>query len=150
MISLCSQFVTPVFTARSTGFDTINGIYQSYNYVILPVDSAGAQALGAESLKPERSTNFSLGFTLTPTDRLSFTADAYVINLRDRITLTGTLLGPEIYQKNLPYIEAALRGGYMDAAEGLIHDRMTRRAGMADGYATARLTLIDSARAQAV
>jgi tetratricopeptide (TPR) repeat protein len=47
-------------------------------------------------------------------------------------------------------IEAALRGGYMDAAEGLIHDRMARRAGMADGYATARLTLIGSARAQAV
>ncbi len=47
-------------------------------------------------------------------------------------------------------IEAALRGGYMDAAEGLIHDRMTRRAGMADGYATARLSLIGSARAQAV
>lgn len=47
-------------------------------------------------------------------------------------------------------IEAALRGGYMDAAEGLIHDRMVRRAGMADGYATARLALIGSARAQAV
>jgi tetratricopeptide (TPR) repeat protein len=47
-------------------------------------------------------------------------------------------------------IEAALRGGYMDAAEGLIHDRMARRAGMADGYATARLALIGSARAQAV
>ena len=47
-------------------------------------------------------------------------------------------------------IEAALRGGYMEAAEGLIHDRMARRAGMADGYATARLALIDSARAQAV
>jgi tetratricopeptide (TPR) repeat protein len=47
-------------------------------------------------------------------------------------------------------IEAALRGGYMDAAEGLIHDRMARRAGRADGYATARLALIDAARAQAV
>ena len=47
-------------------------------------------------------------------------------------------------------IEAALRGGYMDAAEGLIHDRMARRAGRADGYATARLALIGSARAQAV
>ena len=47
-------------------------------------------------------------------------------------------------------IEAALRGGYMEAAEGLIHDRMARRAGRADGYATARLALIDAARAQAV
>jgi hypothetical protein len=47
-------------------------------------------------------------------------------------------------------IEAALRGGYMEVAEGLIHDRMARRAGAADGYATARLALIGSARAQAV
>lgn len=73
-------------------------MYQSINYGVLPVGSAAAKALGAQELKPERSTNFSLGFTLTPTDRLNFTADAYVINLRDRITLTGTLLGPEVTQ----------------------------------------------------
>ncbi|WP_246020173.1 tetratricopeptide repeat protein [Aliigemmobacter aestuarii] len=47
-------------------------------------------------------------------------------------------------------IEAALRGGYMDAAETLIHDRMAHRAGKADGYATARLALIESARAKVV
>ncbi|EGH49949.1 TonB-dependent receptor:TonB-dependent receptor, partial [Pseudomonas syringae pv. pisi str. 1704B] len=34
-----------------------------------PTGSGAAKALGAEDLKPERSTNFSLGFTLTPTDR---------------------------------------------------------------------------------
>lgn len=87
-----------LFSARSTTYGVVNGVYQSINYGVLPVGSAAAQALGAQALKPERSTNFSLGFTLTPTDRLSFTADAYVINLRDRITLTGTLLGPEITQ----------------------------------------------------
>lgn len=47
-------------------------------------------------------------------------------------------------------IEAALRGGYMDAAESLIRDRMARRADRADGYATKRLALIDAARARAV
>ncbi|CRM96155.1 Outer membrane cobalamin translocator [Pseudomonas sp. 22 E 5] len=87
-----------LFSARSTTYGVVNGVYQSINYGVLPVGSAAAKALGAEELKPERSTNFSLGFTLTPTDRLNFTADAYVINLRDRITLTGTLLGPEITQ----------------------------------------------------
>lgn len=87
-----------LFSARSTTYGVVDGVYQSINYGVLPVGSAAAQALGAQALKPERSTNFSLGFTLTPTDRLSFTADAYVINLRDRITLTGTLLGPEVTQ----------------------------------------------------
>ncbi|AWB50401.1 tetratricopeptide repeat-containing protein [Gemmobacter aquarius] len=47
-------------------------------------------------------------------------------------------------------IEAALRGGYMDAADGLLRDRLTRRGGALDGYAAARLSLIDAARALAV
>ncbi len=47
-------------------------------------------------------------------------------------------------------IEAALRGGYADAAAGLLHGRMARRAGSVDGYTAARLSLIDAARAQAV
>lgn len=85
-----------IFTARSTGFDTINGVYQSYNYVILPVDSTGAQALGAEALKPERSTNFSLGFALTPSEDLSLTVDGYVINLRDRLVLSERFQGPGV------------------------------------------------------
>ena len=47
-------------------------------------------------------------------------------------------------------IEAALRSGYVAAAEALIHDRMARRAGAADGYAAARLALIETTRATAV
>lgn len=47
-------------------------------------------------------------------------------------------------------IEAALRGGYMDAAERLLRDRMAQRAGTADGYATGRIALIDAARLQVV
>lgn len=47
-------------------------------------------------------------------------------------------------------IEAALRGGYIDAAEALLRDRMAQRAGTTDGYAAARLTFIDAARQQAV
>ncbi len=47
-------------------------------------------------------------------------------------------------------IEAALRGGYMDAADALLHDRISRRAGSVDGYTAARLSLIGAARAVAV
>lgn len=87
-----------LFSARSTTYGVVDGVYQSINYGVLPVDSAAAQALGAEPLKPERSTNYSLGLTWQPSERLAFTADAYLINVRDRITLTGTLLGPEVTQ----------------------------------------------------
>jgi len=85
-----------LFSARSTTYGVVNGVYQSINYGVLPVNSAAAQALGAEALKPEKSTNYSLGLTWQPSERLAFTADAYLINVRDRITLTGTLLGPEV------------------------------------------------------
>ena len=47
-------------------------------------------------------------------------------------------------------IEAALRGGYMDAAETLLRDRTKQRAQIADGYTERRLDLIHAARARAV
>ncbi|QLF94688.1 TonB-dependent receptor [Pseudomonas sp. ABC1] len=87
-----------LFSARSTSYAVINNVYQSYNFGVLPVDSAAARALGAKALKPEKSTNFSLGFTWVPLPELSLTADAYLIDIRDRITLTGRLLGDEVRQ----------------------------------------------------
>ncbi|MFN5995530.1 MAG: tetratricopeptide repeat protein [Paracoccaceae bacterium] len=47
-------------------------------------------------------------------------------------------------------IEAALRGGYVDAADALLRDRMARRAGSVDGYTAARLSLIGAVRTQVV
>lgn len=47
-------------------------------------------------------------------------------------------------------IEAALRGGYMDAAEALLRDRQAQRGGALDSYARRRLDLIGVARQQAV
>jgi hypothetical protein len=47
-------------------------------------------------------------------------------------------------------IEAALRGGYADAAGALLHDRMARRGGSVDGYTAARLSLVDAVASQAV
>jgi hypothetical protein len=47
-------------------------------------------------------------------------------------------------------IEAALRGGYIDAAAALLRDRTARRAGSIDGYTAARLSLIDAVHARAI
>ena len=62
----------------------------------LPVSSPVAQALGATSLKPEKSENVSLGLVLRPTHRSSITVDAYQIRLRDRITYTENLTGAAV------------------------------------------------------
>jgi len=60
---------------------------------ILGVNSVGARALGAQPLKPERSTNASAGFVAEPLHGLHVTADVYQINIRDRIVAGGVYNG---------------------------------------------------------
>ncbi|MFM2390514.1 MAG: hypothetical protein RLZZ437_2069 [Pseudomonadota bacterium] len=47
-------------------------------------------------------------------------------------------------------IEAALRGGYADAAENMLRARTSQRAGKVDGYTDRRLELVMNARSRAV
>lgn len=56
-----------------------------------PIDSPVAQALGAKSLHEERSRNYSAGFTFSPITGFTLTADAYLIRIFDRITLSNSL-----------------------------------------------------------
>lgn len=62
----------------------------------LRVDSPEARALGATILKPETSTNYSLGFTARPTPKINISIDAYQIDIDDRIVKTGLLRGLSI------------------------------------------------------
>ncbi|MCU1727828.1 TonB-dependent receptor [Pseudomonas sp. 7P_10.2_Bac1] len=79
----------------STSQTSVNG--NLFNYRNVAVDSDVAKALGATTLKPEKSTNFALGLTLQPTDATSITLDAYQIKIKDRIDQTGYLGGtPQI------------------------------------------------------
>lgn len=58
-------------------------------------DSDVAKALGIPQLKEEKSRSFTAGFTYRIPDlNLSFTADAFIINVRDQIILTGTFAAP--------------------------------------------------------
>lgn len=62
----------------------------------LRVDSPEAKALGATTLKPETSVNYSVGFTAKPTRNINFSVDVYQIDIDDRIVKTGLLRGVEI------------------------------------------------------
>lgn len=75
------------FTTTSTNF--INGL--PVDISTLPVSSPVAQALGSKPLKPEKSLNFSAGFTANPFRGLTLTADYYHIKITDRIVLTENL-----------------------------------------------------------
>ena len=68
---------------------TIDGELQQRGQI--PPTNPIAQALGAQPLKPEDATNFAVGVVWNATDSLSFTVDAYRIEMEDRIVQTGTI-----------------------------------------------------------
>ena len=57
--------------------------------VVLPPNSNAATVAGFGPLKPEKSTNYSIGFVAHPMDRLQVTADFYEIDIKDRILESG-------------------------------------------------------------
>jgi iron complex outermembrane recepter protein len=89
----------------STGFRAPSLAQQNYQVITSSVDSSGvftqrgtfpatsqaALALGAEPLKQEESTSYSLGLVLQPTQNLYLTVDAYQIEIDDRIVLSSPL-----------------------------------------------------------
>jgi iron complex outermembrane recepter protein len=96
---------SPAFAIRgtvSTGFRaptlaeefySATNVAPTFAVVNLPPNSPAALLAGFSPLKPEKSDNYSIGFVAHPTDRLQITADAYEIDIRNRIVATGTLLG---------------------------------------------------------
>jgi len=62
-----------------------------YNTGLVPVNSQVGQLLGAESLEPEKSRNFTLGLVWNPLDALNLSLDIYQIKVNNRITLSSNL-----------------------------------------------------------
>ena len=77
------------YSAISTVFSSVNGQLQPRQQGTFPNGSVIAQAFGIPSLTAERSNNLSLGVTSRPARWLSLTVDAYQIDIRNRIVLTG-------------------------------------------------------------
>ena len=82
------------FHAPSPGqsnIETLSTTFSGGNQVQVgtyTIRSPISRSYGATSLGPERSTNFGAGFIIKPSSSLSLTVDAYLINVRDRITIT--------------------------------------------------------------
>jgi tetratricopeptide (TPR) repeat protein len=74
------------------------------------------------------------------------------LNLRDARTdlqqIGGSHAQRDVFQRIS--IEAAIRGGFLEAARALLDERSTLRGGTWDGYAERRLALVDQAVAEAV
>ncbi|WP_273820853.1 MULTISPECIES: TonB-dependent receptor plug domain-containing protein [Pseudomonas] len=68
-----------------------SGNYVEVQQRTLRADSPEAQLLGGKALKPEESTNYSLGLVWRPLPNASVTVDAYRIDIDNRITLSDQL-----------------------------------------------------------
>lgn len=97
--TLSSGFRAPTLGQIGTSATTTDfhpGDPIAYQVGTISVDRPVTRALGATDLKPEKSTNLSLGLVLRPVDNASLTLDAYAIRIKDRIALSETLSGPQV------------------------------------------------------
>jgi iron complex outermembrane receptor protein len=62
-------------------------------FVQLPPNSPAARLIGIDPLKPEKSTNLSIGLVARAAQSVKFSLDVYQISVRDRIVGSGTLYG---------------------------------------------------------
>jgi iron complex outermembrane receptor protein len=97
------------YAQTSNQYTSVNGVAQFVEAKTARVDSALAKALGATDLDPEKSRNISVGFTYQPVPQANLTLDAYQIEIKDRIGLTGFLYGSGV---NQILQEQGLRPGY--------------------------------------
>ncbi len=79
---------------QSTATNFIGGV--PFDVRTFAVDDPTAIALGSEPLTAEESESFGLGLVLQPVDALYITADAYVIEIDDRISLSENLIGSAV------------------------------------------------------
>jgi len=92
--SLSNSFRAPALVQTGFRFATLNFNADGtalQTAALLPASDALARSFGAQALKPEKSTNLSLGLAWKPARATSLTVDAYVIRIRDRITRSSDL-----------------------------------------------------------
>jgi iron complex outermembrane receptor protein len=70
---------------------TLNGVFDSYPIAHLRNDNPYVEKLGVGKLKAETTLDYNLGFTAQVTPDLTFTADAYQIDITDRVVISGQL-----------------------------------------------------------
>lgn len=78
------------FSSVATAFVNVNGVLSPVQNGTFRNNSDVARAFGIPSLTAEKSLNYSAGLTSRFGAGWNATADAYLIDIKDRIVLTGT------------------------------------------------------------
>ena len=99
----------PQIYYNATFTDVVAG--NTIDKLIANNESSLARSAGIPKLTQETSTNFSIGLTTTPVKNLTLTIDAYQVNIKDRIVLTGafgsddSVLGPILAPQNVGAVQ---------------------------------------------
>ncbi|MGO4476311.1 TonB-dependent receptor plug domain-containing protein [Massilia sp. 2TAF26] len=133
------------YTITTTNFLVINGQNTPIETGTFPVNSAAAQALGAQPLKPERARNLSFGAQWQPIRNWTTTVDLYRIDIDDRIIFSSNL---QLSSAAAAGLNTALqnRGIFVGAARYFTNAVDTRTKGV-DLVSTYRMNLAQGARA---
>jgi iron complex outermembrane receptor protein len=78
------------YESTSTGYSASGQLLQGR---LLSVNNPIAQALGAKPLEPEKSVNFSVGFTSRIGEHFDVSLDVFRIDIDDRVALTESITG---------------------------------------------------------
>lgn len=96
------------FSSYTLQFITLpDGTIDGVNIAHLNDDSFVTRQFGIPNLKPETSQNISMGLTAKLVKNLSLTIDAYQIDIKDRIGITGRFKGTDDTLRFAPILNAA-------------------------------------------
>jgi iron complex outermembrane receptor protein len=90
-------------TSTGSNWKNIGGINVPVRTGIFRNNSNIARAFGVNQLKPEKAINMSGGFTSTLSPQINLTIDAYWIEIKNRIVLSGS------FDKGNPYVNTILQ-----------------------------------------
>ncbi|HBK47493.1 MAG TPA: TonB-dependent receptor [Xanthomonadaceae bacterium] len=110
------------FESTSTGYGSDGQLVQSR---VLAVDNPIARALGASDLKPEKSLNYSLGFTSRIGDHFDLSLDFFQIDIDDRIALSESITGDALTD----YVESSFGVSGLQSASFFVNAADTRTRG---------------------
>ncbi|WP_374654381.1 TonB-dependent receptor plug domain-containing protein [Phenylobacterium sp.] len=85
---------------------------------VLQVGSPEARALGAQPLKPETSTSYSIGVVSSPTAWLNLALDLYQIDVEDRIA-QSTTIRQDLFPASAAAVKALVAAAGFDPNDGI-------------------------------
>ncbi len=100
-------------TLQEEYFSATN-VAPTYAVVQLPANRAAAALLGSTGLKPEETRNYSVGFVSEPISKFHLTADAYQIEIDNRIVDTGYLVADPTNPKDPVFNAITANGNVLD------------------------------------